>query len=311
MLPAEPRLAIAALPHAALSTPPKTSLPRTAGDSLLALDWSALLTQWAARILGALVILLVGLWVARRVANLLERSLSRFDKADPILRSFVRNVVYAALSMVVIVAALTQIGVPPASLLTVLGAAGLAIGLALKDSLSNIASGVMLMALRPFRAGDQVRISGIEGIVEQVRIFSTRLRTPQNEDILVPNSEITKAPIYNFTARPLRRIDVTITLSFEQAIEPAQEALLEAARQMEGVLVDPPPECTVVQFDELGICMLLSAWVATADHLRIRSELLRRAHANLCRNAVRLASRQTLVQMAPRANEPEHANEVL
>lgn len=263
------------------------------------MDWSTLLTQWSLRIAGALAILLVGLWLARRLANLLERSLSRFDRADPILRSFLRNAVYAALSMVVIVAALTQIGVPPASLVTVLGAAGLAIGLALKDSLSNIASGVMLMALRPFRAGDLVKISGIEGIVEQVRIFTTRLRTPQNEDILIPNSEITKAPIYNFTARTQRRIDLTLTLLFDQPIDQVRDSLLEAARGVEGVLAEPPPECTVARFDELGVAVTLSVWVATADYLRIKSELLQRAHATLRKDGVHLATRQTLVQFAP------------
>lgn len=309
MLQADLRQAILDLARHAAPAAPTIAPPRLADASIMALDWSALLTQWSVRILGALMILLVGLWLARRIANLLERSLARFDRADPILRSFARNVVYAGLSMVVVVAALTQVGVPPASLLTVLGAAGLAIGLALKDSLSNIASGVMLMALRPFRAGDQVRISGIEGIVEQVRIFSTRLRTPQNEDILVPNSEITKAPIYNFTARPQRRVDVSVTLPFDEEIDAAQQTLLESALEVEGVLADPPPECTVTRFDELGIGMLLSAWVTTADHPRVRSDLLRRAHANLRRKGVRLASRQMLMHWATPDDPPRDTAE--
>lgn len=279
--------------------------------ALIEMDWSTLLTQWSVRIVGALAILLVGLWLSRHFANLLERSLSRFDRADPILRSFLRNALYAALSMVVIVAALTQIGVPPASLVTVLGAAGLAIGLALKDSLSNIASGVMLMALRPFHAGDLVKIGGIEGIVEQVRIFTTHLRTPQNEDILIPNSEITKAPIFNFTARSQRRIDLTLTLLFDQPIDRVREALLEAARSVDGVLADPPPECAVARFDELGVGLLLSAWVATIDHPRIKSELLQSAHATLRKNSVRLATRQTLVQIAPAANDQPVSNDII
>ena len=279
--------------------------------ALIDMDWSTLLTQWSMRIVGALAILLVGLWLSRHFANLLERSLSRFDRADPILRSFLRNALYAALSMVVIVAALTQIGVPPASLVTVLGAAGLAIGLALKDSLSNIASGVMLMALRPFHAGDLVKIGGIEGIVEQVRIFTTHLRTPQNEDILIPNSEITKAPIFNFTARSQRRIDLTLTLLFDQPIDRVREALLEAARSVDGVLADPPPECAVARFDELGVGLLLSAWVATIDHPRIKSELLQSAQATLRKNGVRLATRQTLVQIAPAANDQPVSNDII
>lgn len=272
------------------------------------LDWATLLTQWSLRIAGALAILVIGLWLARKVSHLLERSMSRFDRADPILRSFLRNVVYAALAMVVIIAALTQLGVPPASLLTVLGAAGLAIGLALKDSLSNIASGVMLMGLRPFHAGHQVRIAGIEGIVEQVRIFTTHLRTPQNEDILIPNSEITKAPIFNFTARPQRRVDVTVTLHMEESIDPAAALLLAAARSVDGVLDDPPVECVVARFDELGAALTLSAWVATPEYLRVRGELLQRAHAVLRSNGMRMATRHAFMPSNPTGTDPVPRN---
>jgi len=283
----------------ALVTPVKAARVVDVNRYFADLDWATLLTQWSLRIAGALAILVIGLWLARKVSHLLERSLSRFDRADPILRSFLRNVVYAALAMVVIIAALTQLGVPPASLLTVLGAAGLAIGLALKDSLSNIASGVMLMGLRPFHAGHQVRIAGIEGIVEQVRIFTTHLRTPQNEDILIPNSEITKAPIFNFTARAQRRVDVTVTLHMEEPIDAATALLLGAARPVDGVLDEPPVECVVARFDELGTALTLSAWVATADYLRVRSELLQRAHAALLDNGVRMATRQPLMPWNP------------
>ncbi len=275
------------------------------------LDWATLLTQWSLRFASALAILVIGLWLARKLSNLLERSLSRFDRADPILRSFLRNVLYAMLALVVIVAALTQLGVPPASLLTVLGAAGLAIGLALKDSLSNIASGVMLMGLRPFRAGHQVRIAGIDGSVEQVRIFTTHLRTPQNEDILIPNSEITRAPIFNFTGREQRRVDIAVTLDMEQSIEDATALLLASARSVEGVLEDPPVDCYVARFDEMGAVLTLTAWVPTSEYLRARGQLLQRAHAALRSGGMRMATRHAVlpapdpVPGAPAAPNPD------
>ncbi len=275
------------------------------------LDWATLLTQWSVRFASALAILVIGLWLARKLSNLLERSLSRFDRADPILRSFLRNVLYAMLALVVIVAALTQLGVPPASLLTVLGAAGLAIGLALKDSLSNIASGVMLMGLRPFRAGHQVRIAGIDGTVEQVRIFTTHLRTPQNEDILIPNSEITRAPIFNFTGREQRRVDIAVTLDMEEPIDEATALLISAARSVEGVLDDPPVDCFVARFDEMGAVLTLTAWVSTADYLRVRGQLLQRAHATLRSSGLRMATRHAFLPAsdpvvgAPPARDPD------
>ena len=152
------------------------------------------LTAWAQTqgltLLSALAILLIGLWLAKWLSRALERVMTRANM-EVTLRGFLRNIAYAAMMVVVVVAALQQVGVPMTSVLAVLGAAGLAIGLALKDSLSNIASGVMLIVLRPFRAGDYVQAAGVEGTVEQIRVFQTRLRTIDNRVIVLPNSLIT------------------------------------------------------------------------------------------------------------------------
>jgi small conductance mechanosensitive channel len=141
---------------------------------------------------AALLIVLVGWWLARWISRLLDRSLLKME-ADEILRSFLRNIAFAALMVVVVIAALQKVGVPTTSLLAMLGAAGLGIGLALKDSLSNIASGLMLIVQRPFKAGDAVQVGGVEGVVEQVRIFTTRMRTYQNEWI-VPATYCLRSP---------------------------------------------------------------------------------------------------------------------
>jgi small conductance mechanosensitive channel len=166
--------------------------------------WAELLTYWGLRVGLALVLLVIGLWVVRALANLASRALKRFN-VEPILRRFLRNVVYAIGVVLVLVTALDALGVPPTSLLAVVGAAGLAIGLAMKDSLSNIASGFMLIGLRPFRAGDIVDIAGKTGVVEQVRLFQTLIRTFDNHEVTLPNSQITGGPIINFTARSRRR----------------------------------------------------------------------------------------------------------
>ena len=243
-------------------------------------DWIGLLEVWGLRLLSALVILAAGLWLSRKVSKALERALLRAN-VDPMLGSFLRNIAYFAGVIVVAVAALTQIGVPPASLLAVLGAAGLAIGLALKDSLSNFASGVMLILLRPFRAGDYVQIAGLEGEIEQVRVFQTRMRTIDHRIIVLPNSQITTAPIINFTALPRRRVDLIVGVGYDDDLALARETLLAAARDNPRVLDDPAPDVLVSALAESSVNLVLRAWVATPDVLTAKSELLEAIHAGL------------------------------
>jgi len=210
-------------------------------DTLATFDWTGLLTGWGLRLAGALVIALVGLWLVRWALRLLGGVFRRAG-TDTMLAQFLINVGRAVLLLLVGVAALDQLGVPTTSLLAVLGATGLAIALALRDSLSNIASGVMLITLRPFRTGDVVQIAGQEGFVEQVRIFQTVLRTFSNHEITLPNSQITASPIINFTARGQRRIEVPVGVSYNADVARAREVLQAVARGHEKVLEDPPCE---------------------------------------------------------------------
>ena len=226
------------------------------------------------------VILLVGWWLARRVANLLDAALQRMD-AEEILRSFLRNLVFVALMIVVVIAALQKMGVPTTSLLAMLGAAGLAIGLALKDSLSNIASGIMLIVQRPFKAGDAVRVGGVEGVVEQVRIFTTRMRTYQNELIVLPNSEITTKPIVNLTHKPLRRADIAIGIGYNERVDQARDVLLGAAKANASVLRKPASDVIVASIGESSVNLVLRAWIKTEVFAQTRSELTEAVHREL------------------------------
>ncbi|MDO5506302.1 MAG: mechanosensitive ion channel family protein [Pseudoxanthomonas suwonensis] len=226
----------------------------------------------------ALLILLMGWWLARRLAGLLDRAMKRIG-VDDILRAFLRNVAQVLMLLVVVIAALQKTGlVPVTSLIAVLGAAGLAIALALKDSLANIASGVMLIALRPFRAGDSVQAGGKEGVIEQVRIFHTRMRTFTNEEIVLPNSEITSKPIVNLTGRPIRRIDIPVGIDHGGNIAHAREVLLHIAAQAPGVLEHPTPEVLVTGLGESSVNLLLRAWVKTPELAVVRSALLEAIH---------------------------------
>lgn len=239
-------------------------------DGTRLLHW---LEEMSLDLLAVAVILLVGVWLSRRLSMALERLLKRLG-ADSTVSGFLRYLSYAALLVVTAIIALQQFGVPVASMIAVLGAAGLAIALAMKDSLSNIAAGIMLILLRPFREGDFVQVGGQEGTIEQIRVFQTRLRTADNRVVVMPNSSITTAAIINFTAYPRRRIDITVTVDHRHDPRQAQRALLEAATAQPGVLEDPAPSVVVGQLADAGVQMTLFAWAKTYELGDVRSGLV-------------------------------------
>lgn len=243
------------------------------GSGGVALPDHATVSQWLLRVGVALAVAAVGWWLSKLLARAVERGLLRVG-VDQILRDFLRGLVHAIGIVVVAVAALDVVGVPTTSLLAVLGAAGLAIGLALKDSLSNIASGVMLIVLRPFRAGDTVLIASHEGVVEHVRIFQTVLRTPQNHHVYLPNSQITAGPIVNFTAKPQRRVDIAVNVGYDQDLARVRALLLELATGHARVLAEPKPEVVVHALADHAVAVHLHAWVATGDYADARAGLL-------------------------------------
>ena len=246
----------------------------------------ALEHEWVWRILVAIGMAVVGLWLARWLARLLDRLMVRFSVED-IMRNFLRNLAYAIALVIVFIAALDFAGVPTTSLLAVVGAAGLAIGLALKDSLSNIASGVMLIALRPFHAGDSVQIAGLEGVVESVRIFQTRMHTADNREIILPNSQITSAPIINYTGRGERRVDVTLPMAFGDDVAATREYLLAVALGNPRVHETPAPEVVVSALGESTVSVQLRAWVASREYPAAQAELMEAVLADYARRGTR------------------------
>jgi len=233
----------------------------------------ALSHEWAWRILIGLFVVVIGSWLARFLSRMLDRLMHRFA-VEEILRNFLRNLAYAVFLVIIIVAALDFAGVPTTSLLAVVGAAGLGIGLALKDSLSNIASGVMLIVLRPFHAGDAVQIAGLEGVVESVRIFQTRMHTADNREIILPNSQITASPIINYTARGERRIEIPLAMAFGDDLKGLRAFLLSVATGHPKVKAEPAPEVLVTAVGEATVSVLLRAWVRAQDYPVVHPELL-------------------------------------
>jgi len=236
-------------------------------------NWARLLETYGLPALSALVVLLVGLWLARRIANLVPRATHRIG-ADPMLGNFLRNVAYVATLVIVVVLALATLNVPISPLLAVLGTAGLAIGLALKDSLSNIASGVMLVTLRPFHVGDVVTIAGQTGTVESVRIFQTVLNGADLQRFTIPNNLITAAPIINLTAQPNRRVEVVVGIGYEDDIAQAREIVLGLIHADKRVLAEPAADVVVYELATNSVNLGIRCFVRAGDWFGVKVTLL-------------------------------------
>ncbi|AEH44480.1 MscS Mechanosensitive ion channel [Thermodesulfatator indicus DSM 15286] len=227
----------------------------------------------APQVLGAIVILIVGIWLSKRIANICEKLLKKRE-VDITLSRFLRGLIYYALVILVLIAAAGQLGINTMSFLTVLGALGLAVGLALKDSLSNIAAGVMLLIFRPFRVGDAVTVAGVTGGVQLIGLFNTILHTPDNQKIIVPNAKILGDIITNITANDTRRIDLVVGISYEDDIDKAKALLWEMAAKDPRILKDPATTVAVAELADSSVNLVFRPWVKTSDYWAVRFDLI-------------------------------------
>lgn len=216
-------------------------------------------------LLLALAIFIIGRWVAGAIASLTSKALKN-AKVDAILVDFLSGIVKAALVLVVIVAALGQLGIDTTSLIALIGAAGIAVGLALKDSLQNFASGVMLIIFRPFRSGDFIEAGGVVGVVEKITVFSTTLRTADNKEIIVPNGGIYGGTITNYSARPTRRVDMVFGIGYDSDLRKAKQILADLIAADSRVLAEPEPVIAVGELADSSVNILVRPWVNSADY---------------------------------------------
>jgi small conductance mechanosensitive channel len=243
--------------------------------SLQQLPFQGFLLTWGIKLAVALLIFAVGRRIAIWITQVIQRGLLRAD-VEPTSALFLQKVAYVILLVVLVLAALQVIGIPMTSMIAVLGAAGLAIGLALKDSLSNIASGVMLVTLKPFRAGDVVTIAGETGKVEQVSIFQTRLRGGDNQTIVLPNSLITADSIINLTPDTMRRIELVVGIGYNDDIQAARAAALAVMRDDPRVLSEPPPDVLVYALVDSSVQLGIRCHVGNNDYFVTKCELTER-----------------------------------
>ena len=239
-----------------------------------------LLLDWTGRAVAALAIFVVGRLVAGWLSRWLTATMRRVGM-DETLARFFGSLSYIVLVVMVVLTAVNTLGVPTTNFLAIVGAAGLAVGLALKDSLANFSSGVMLVFFRPFRVGDTVKAAGNEGTVESIGMFSTVLKSADNATLIVPNSLIYAATITNYTAEGTRRIEMTVSISYEDSVPDAKALFTDILRADNRVLSKPAPEIVINDLSANSVAMIIRAWVATADVAATRSDLLERIKSSL------------------------------
>lgn len=213
----------------------------------------------------ALAIFYIGRMIARIIASVVQKLMVR-AKVETILIDFVVGIVRSILILFVIIAALGQLGVDTTSLVALLGAAGIAVGLALKDSLQNFASGVMLILFRPFKAGDFVEAGGATGVIEKISIFSTLMRSGDNKEVIIPNGNIYGGNITNYSARETRRVDMVFGIGYDSDLKLAKEILLDLVSKDERVLSEPAPVIAVSELADSSVNFIVRPWVNSADY---------------------------------------------
>jgi len=217
------------------------------------------------QLIAAIVIFVIGKLLAKVLSRALGRAMQRAD-TDEMLVKFVVNIAYAALLAFVILAALAQLGIQTTSFIAILGAAGLAIGLALQGSLSNFAAGVMLIIFRPFKVGDFIEAGGTSGVVEEILIFSTKMKSPDNKQLYVPNGAILSGTIVNYSAKEQRRVDMVFGCGYGDDVRQAKALLEKIVTDNPLVLTDPAPTIGVLELGDNSVNFAVRPWVNTPDY---------------------------------------------
>jgi len=224
-----------------------------------------LLTVYGLKVVAAIVIFIVGRWVAKAVANFIKRMMTK-SKTDETLVKFVGNLSYVALLAFVIIAAINQLGIQTTSFIAILGAAGLAIGLALQGSLGNFAAGVLMIIFKPFKVGDYIEGAGVAGTVEEIQIFTTQLVTPDNKTIIVPNAKMTGDNITNYSAKGTRRVELVFGIGYGDDIDNARQVIEGVISRDDRVLEDPAPAVLVSELADSSVNIKVRVWTSADDY---------------------------------------------
>jgi small conductance mechanosensitive channel len=233
-------------------------------NHLIAKVWE-LMTIYGLKVIAAVVIMILGRWTAMGMRTIIRRVMLK-SNIDETVCSFAANLTYFTMLVFFVLAALGQLGIQTTSFIAVLGAAGLAIGLALQGSLANFAAGFLMILFRPFRVGDYIEGAGVIGTVEEIQIFTTTLLTPDNKLIIVPNAKITGDNIVNWTSKGTRRVDLTMSIGYNENIEKTKKVMQEVLAADSRILTHPEPQIAVSELAESSVNFVVRPWVKAQDY---------------------------------------------
>ncbi len=233
-------------------------------ENIVAKIWE-LLTIYGLKVVAAIAVLIVGRWVAKGLSGVAEKIMNK-RQVDPTIVSFVAHLIYIALLIFVVLAALGQLGIQTTSFIAVIGAAGLAIGLALQGSLSNFAAGFLMIIFRPFKVGEFIEGAGVAGTVEKIQIFTTQLKTPDNKTIIIPNAKLSGDNIVNFSAKGTRRVDMVFGIGYGDDMDKARNIITDVIDNDPRVLKDPPPKIAVLALGDSSVDFAVRPWVNVLDY---------------------------------------------
>ncbi|SES92417.1 mechanosensitive ion channel family protein [Thalassotalea agarivorans] len=255
-----------------------------------------LLINYAIHFVIAIVIFVVGKFVAKIITKAVEKVMSH-RSVDAAVTSFVSSIIYGVLVTVALIAAISHLGFNTSSLVAIIGAAGLAVGLALQGSLSNFASGVLIILFKPFKSGDFVEVAGVSGIVEEILVFSTKCRTPDNKTVIIPNGAITSGTITNYSTKPIRRIDLVIGVGYDADLKKTKEVLMDVASKHPLVLPNEEIMIAVSELADSSVNFVVRPWVKSDDYWPVRFELLENIKIALDENDIEIPFPQLSVHM--------------
>ncbi|MFT6165781.1 MAG: small conductance mechanosensitive channel [Vicingaceae bacterium] len=231
----------------------------------------AFVMQYGPKLIGAIITLIIGLWIVKRISKFFSKTLEK-KEIDPSLRPFLSSMVNTLLNVFVVVSALSMMGIEMTSFVAILGAAGLAIGLALSGTLQNFAGGVIILILKPFKVGDFIEAQGYSGTVSSIQIFNTVLKTPDNKTIIIPNGGLSTGALTNYSTEPTRRVDWTVGIGYGDDIEKARKILLDILSADDRVFNDPPPFIQVSALADSSVNLATRVWVNSGDYWGVSME---------------------------------------
>lgn len=241
-------------------------------------QFTDLIVLYAPRVLGAIAVLIIGLWVVKLIGSAFVRLLDK-KNVDPTLKPFLKGLVGAMLKVMLVISVLGMLGIEMTSFIAVLGAIGLAVGLALSGTLQNFAGGVIILIIKPYKVGDFIEAGSYSGTVSQVQIFYTILKTPDNKTVILPNGEMSKNALINYSMEPKRRVDLTFGIGYGDQVHKARSVLNQIIESDERIIEDPdPPFIAVKELADSSVNLIVKLWVNLDDYWGVYHDMQERVY---------------------------------